>query len=177
MIRQLKDKWVGVSETGLFEAVADCMTLGAGLKTSEFVIDDVIIKPNPEFIASHDADQMYIHTMTISQKTGNGKKRRRLLLVPGYGASAVSYFPVFQKLREEFEITCIDVLGFGCSGRPDFNLVTVDQVMAFIKWQFQAWMDATGYDDEAKGQYSLFCHSLGCYFASYWAIDNYSKID
>ena len=69
------------------------------------------------------------------------------------------------------------MLGFGCSGRPDFNSFTFEKVMAFFKWQLRAWMDETGFDDDTKGPYSLFCHSLGCYFASYWALENMSKVD
>ena len=41
MIRSLKDKWSGISDEGLAEAVADCLQQGVGLKTSEFTVDDV----------------------------------------------------------------------------------------------------------------------------------------
>ena len=69
------------------------------------------------------------------------------------------------------------MLGFGCSGRPDFNSHTFDEVMAFFNWQLRSWMDKTGYDSKYNGQYTMFCHSLGCYFASYWALDNLPKIN
>ena len=65
MLTKLKEKWIGVSEEGLFEAVAGCLTLGAGLKTSEFSIDDVRIDKNSQFINDGDAGELYIHTVTI----------------------------------------------------------------------------------------------------------------
>ena len=49
-------------------------------------------------------------------------------MIPGWGASGVSYFPIYDKLRNEFEITVIDVLGFGCSGRPELQDFTVKGV-------------------------------------------------
>ena len=56
MIRKLKDKWVGISEEQLYESVTNCLTLGAGLKTSEFTVDDVKIEPNYEFVTDADLD-------------------------------------------------------------------------------------------------------------------------
>ena len=47
----------------------------------------------------------------------------------GYGGSAVCFFAMVDKLREEFEITMVDVLGFGCSGRPDYSVFTIDKVL------------------------------------------------
>ena len=85
-------------------------------------------------------------------------------------------FPMFQKLRQYFEITAIDVLGFGCSGIPYFELLTVDGVLDWFTWQLRSWMDKTGYDKEDKGPYSIFCHSMGCYFSTHWAQLNKGKI-
>ena len=50
MIRSFKSKWCGVSDEGLYDAVADCMTFGAGLEVSDFTVEDVKIKRNPDFV-------------------------------------------------------------------------------------------------------------------------------
>lgn len=100
-----------------------------------------------------------------------------MLIIVGYAGTGVSFFPMFEGLREEFEITTVDILGFGCSGRPTFRANTVAGVLGWFSWQLRAWMEATGYDAPGKGAYSMFCHSMGCYFASHWAIDNHAKID
>lgn len=65
MIRAFKNKWVGVSDEGLYEAVANAMTIGAGLNTSEFTVDDISIKGNPEFVTEADAAELYITTVKI----------------------------------------------------------------------------------------------------------------
>ena len=105
------------------------------------------------------------------------KKKRRLLIVHGYAGCSAAYFTLFNELSKHFELTCIDLLGFGCSGRPNFTAQTVDDVIAFFLWQLRVWMDATGYDSEDKGPYSLFCHSMGCFFLTHWIVQNRHKID
>ena len=43
------------------------------------------------------------------------------MFIPGYAAGAAAYFNIFKGLLEVYdEIVTIDVLGFGCSGRPKF---------------------------------------------------------
>ena len=59
------DKWIGRSEEGLFQAVQGCLKEGAGLKTSEFTVDDIRIDLNEEFVLEKDADELYIHTVKI----------------------------------------------------------------------------------------------------------------
>jgi len=86
-----------------------------------------------DWVSRDDPSQFYIHTVRISQKPGKSK-RRRLLLIPGYAASGVCYFSLFAKLREEFEVTLFDVLGFGCSGRPEVQDFTVDGLQDFFNW-------------------------------------------
>ena len=72
MIRALKNKWMGISDEGLFEAVQDCLTVGAGLQTSEFTVDLVPIKPDPKFISDEaDHTHCYIHTVSVNQKQRN----------------------------------------------------------------------------------------------------------
>ena len=70
MIRAIKEKWKGVSDEGLYEAVADCLTIGAGFETSEFTVDDVQIGPPPteEWVSLKDMTQFYMQTVTIRKK-------------------------------------------------------------------------------------------------------------
>ena len=128
--------------------------MGADLRASEFTVDLVHIPPNPAYITeAADAFECYIHTLTIAQKlepertrpAGENfqvstpqrkpaRKKRRLLVIVGYAGSGVSFFPMFQGLREEYEITAVDVLGFGCSGRPAFKSHTVEGVNGWFEW-------------------------------------------
>ena len=62
------------------------------------------------------------------------QKRKRLLLIAGYASTAVSLFPLFNELSYEYELTGIDVLGFGCSGRPDFTTDTIEKVLAYFDY-------------------------------------------
>ena len=136
MIRRLKDKWAGVSEEGLFEAIQDCLTKGADLRASEFTVDDIWIDYDANYVQEKDRSELYITTLKIPQKRNKHANvaKRRLLVISGYCGSAICMFPMFQKLSEYFEITTIDVLGFGCSGRPDFNMHTIDGVLSWFTW-------------------------------------------
>ena len=66
MIRSVKNWWYGVNDEGLYDVIADVMTEGAGLKVSEFTIQDVRIEPNVDFInMARDLNECYIHTINV----------------------------------------------------------------------------------------------------------------
>ena len=98
---------------------------------SDYTIDNVKIDLGVQnYVSMKDRSEFYMHTIYIKQKefpTGldlkhqpKEHKKRRLLFMGGWGASSASYFALFKELSNFFEVTTIDQLGFGCSGRPDF---------------------------------------------------------
>lgn len=104
--------------------------------------------------------------------------KRRALFIPGYAAGAAAYFNIFKGLLEIYdEIVTIDVLGFGCSGRPDFYAFDTKECNDFFILQLQMWMKKTGYDSADKGKFTIIGHSLGCYIGTHYAIAEPDKID
>lgn len=49
------------------------------------------------------------------------KDAPHLLMFHGYGSSGVLFYRMVADLKAHFNITLIDFLGMGCSGRPAFN--------------------------------------------------------
>ena len=74
------------------------------------------------------------------------------------------------------EVTCVDMLGFGCSGHPDFKSFEAKKCTEYLVFQLDQWMKATGYDRAELGKFTLIAHSLGCYLSANYAVDNADKI-
>lgn len=68
-----------------------------------------------------EPDQMYIHQITITKPLQTPVKTRALF-VPGFAASSGCYLHVLKTLQDLYdEVTCMDPLGFGGSGRPTYK--------------------------------------------------------
>lgn len=48
------------------------------------------------------------------------KQKPVLVLLHGYLGSGLTYYPIFKDLQKDFHVYAIDLLGMGCSSRPDF---------------------------------------------------------
>jgi pimeloyl-ACP methyl ester carboxylesterase len=107
-------------------------------------------------VSLSDPDQLYIHSIKIKQQPHNhlsgphnqlaGErpyKKRKLLFLGGWGAPTASYFSLFKDLSEHFEITAVDMLGMGCSGRPNYYAFDVDSSLEFFMLQLEAWLEAS----------------------------------
>lgn len=49
------------------------------------------------------------------------KDAPHIIMLHGYGSSGLSFYKLIGDLRNYFNITLIDFLGMGCSGRPPFS--------------------------------------------------------
>ena len=93
---------------------------------------------------------------------------RRVLFIPGFGASGSSYCFIWKEMSYFFDITTVDLLGFGCSGRPKFMAFELEQVIDYFVSQLRSWMDKTRFDEKSKGKYTIMAHSMGCYVATHY---------
>jgi pimeloyl-ACP methyl ester carboxylesterase len=100
-----------------------------------------------------------------------------LLFLGGWGAPTASYFVLFKELSNHFEVTAIDMLGMGCSGRPEYYAYDADSCIEFFMLQLEAWMAATKYDSAAGTPFHIMGHSMGCYFATHYTLRHPSKVD
>lgn len=101
------------------------------------------------FVDSSDPSEMYMHyvivrqtlTQPIDTQLVPSNNKRRLLFIPGYGASGASYFELFKELHKHFEIHIPDLLGFGSSGRPEFLCRTTEETAEYFVVCLRKWMD------------------------------------
>ena len=104
-------------------------------------INDVRIEldPSQKFVETKNGDDFFIHTVSIKADESTKRdtlkkskiklklsdeqcnKNRRLLFIPGFGASASAYCFLWKELSCYFDITTVDMMGFGCSGRPRYK--------------------------------------------------------
>ena len=70
-----------------------------------------------------DVQENYIHETKIINRN---KDAPHLLMLHGYGGSGGLYYKMVAGLRAYFNVTMIDFLGMGCSGRPPFSTKIVN---------------------------------------------------
>ena len=75
-----------------------------------------------------------------------------------------------------FDVTAVDMLGMGCSGRPSYYAFDVDSCLEFFMLQLEAWLEASSY--AAPGEkFHIMGHSMGCYFATHYALRHPAQVD
>lgn len=98
----------------------------------------------------------YIHSMHIRE--GTGVHKPNVLLVHGYTSSGACYYKVIRDLKSTFNVTTLDLLGVGGSGRPTYNAASTQEAVDFFVYSIQAWMMTTGFNREP---FLLVAHSCG----------------
>lgn len=74
-----------------------------------------------------DENVQPLHYLKFGSKTNPA-----ILLVHGYGGSAMTFFRIIPELMKHFYVIAIDLLGFGASDRPDFQFDTFEKTIAFF---------------------------------------------
>ena len=103
-------------------------------------------------------------------------RKPHLILIPGYGATALMYYKIIEHLRLEFRLTTLDLLGLGCSGRPKFNLTTSRDCISYYVYSLEAWFrkqDSISLLQNGKPSQEkiiLMGHSLGAFVAVHYAL-------
>ena len=86
-----------------------------------------------------DPEDLYIHQIRIRRSHAN-KPKKRALFLPGYAAPVGAYFSIFNSLQKAFdEVTYVDFLGMGCSGRPTFQAFDTNDCIDFFIMQLILW--------------------------------------
>lgn len=107
------------------------------------------------------------------------KDAPHLLMLHGYGSSGVLFYKMVADLRKHFNITLIDFLGMGCSGRPTFNTKVINTPQLATDYfivSLEAWVIKSGYRKVVgdKGC-TILGHSFGGYIASWYADSEWSR--
>jgi pimeloyl-ACP methyl ester carboxylesterase len=59
-------------------------------------------------------------------------KNTAILLVHGYGGSAINFFRIIPELMKHFFVIAIDLLGFGASDRPEYKFDKFDRTIGYF---------------------------------------------
>lgn len=76
------------------------------------------------------------------------KNAPHMLMLHGYGSSGVLFYKMVGDLKAYFNITIIDFLGMGCSGRPTFktDVINTPQLANdYFIVSMEAWMRKSKY--------------------------------
>ena len=64
----------------------------------------------------------YIHTMHVTAAESS-KSKQTVLFVHGFGGSSATYHSFISELSDKFETYSFDLLGMGCSGKPEIEYI------------------------------------------------------
>lgn len=87
-----------------------------------------------------------------------------LLLVHGYGGSAITFFRIIPELMKHFHVIAIDLLGFGASDRPEFAFDQFDRTVGFFTTSIVTLLNFLKVD-----RVVVVGHSLGGFLSSHLA--------
>lgn len=88
-----------------------------------------------------------------------------LVLIHGFGGSGMIFFRLFKRLKEDYHVFAIDLLGMGCSSRPKFLARTKEEAEWFYIQSLEKWRKKL-----KLGPMNLVAHSFGGYISSRYAL-------
>ena len=110
---------------------------------------------NDQKSAQKDSNRPFIHTIEAGR--GNPEK---VVLIHGYGHSAVFYFKIMAQLSKHFHVYAIDQYGTGSSCRPCYNTKDYEETVKFFTDAIEGWRRELDLED-----FHLMGHSFGGYTA------------
>jgi pimeloyl-ACP methyl ester carboxylesterase len=103
--------------------------------------------------------ELYMHSIQV---TPDREGLPKLVMIHGFGGAGAFYCRMLSYLRNYFHCYTVDLLGLGCSSRPEFTQFDVKSANAFFVDSIRAFMVETGLDKE---EIYLLGHSLGGYIS------------
>lgn len=100
------------------------------------------------------------------------KSKPTIVLVHGYGGSALVFFKLYKHFHENYHVIMIDLLGKGSSSRPYFLAETKEEAENFHLQALEKWRQKMGIE-----KMTLIGHSFGGYICARYTISNPDKIE
>jgi pimeloyl-ACP methyl ester carboxylesterase len=126
------------------------------LKYSGLPEDQIEIVKVPVF-----DDETYVSTIFAGEKSAG---KPVLVLVHGFGGSAVLFYRVMKGLAEHFYLVMFDIIGMGASSRPEFtadNYIDTNSYMLRVIEEWRKYLQLTNF--------FLAGHSYGGYLCGLYA--------
>ena len=74
------------------------------------------------------------------------KSKPQIVLIHGFGGSAIIFFKLFKHLSEKYHVFAIDLLGMGRSSRPPFLARTKEEAEDYYIQSIEKWREAMDLD-------------------------------
>lgn len=103
--------------------------------------------------------QHYVSTILAGDKS-----KPTLVLVHGFAGSAALFYRIMKRLAEHFYLVMFDIIGMGCSSRPQFrakNYLEANNFMLRIMEEWRKQLNLTNF--------YLAAHSYGGYLCGIYA--------
>ncbi|CDK28985.1 unnamed protein product [Kuraishia capsulata CBS 1993] len=106
---------------------------------------------------------------------GSNSRYNHLVMVHGYGAGLGFFLKNFDQIsapqnhKSEWVVHAIDLLGYGCSSRPDFphnEPLESTKVEDWFTQSLQVWFDRRGLSGLPKDKVMMCSHSMGAYITA-----------
>lgn len=109
-------------------------------------------------------EESWIHTHIIPH---NNPNRPTITFLHGFGGSSATYLDFLKPLSNYFNVISIDLLGMGCSGKPDLKWIklTPKQIIDIFVSSLEQWRKGM----KITRKIDFLGHSLGSYFATFYA--------
>jgi cardiolipin-specific phospholipase len=88
-----------------------------------------------------------------------------IIVIHGFGGSALIFFRLYKVLNEKYHVILIDLIGDGCSSRPEFLARTKLEAEQFYVQAFEKWRAKMGLE-----VMNIVAHSFGAYVTSRYAL-------
>ena len=152
--------WTGISDKKFEEAERSVLQL-TGLDV------DLDIK-----IRNIEIDSIgnYVRTYEIISDSS----KPMLVIMHGYGASALIFWKILKSLREDYNLILVDILGMGGSSRPKFTINNREEAEVYLVEWFEAWR--LKYCEGGLTDFILGGHSFGGYISGLYALKYHEHI-
>lgn len=152
--------WTGVSDKKFEETETSVLKLSGLDVEADIKIRNVEIDSNGNFVRTYE----------IISDSGKPK----LVMMHGYGASAVIFWKIIKSLSEDYNLILVDILGMGGSSRPEFTINDREEAEVYLVEWFEAWRKK--YCTGGLTDFILAGHSFGGYISGLYAIKYHQHV-
>lgn len=112
---------------------------------------------------SKKTEDSWIHSHTLINKDST---RPHITFIHGFGGSSATYLDFKTQLSKFFSIHSVDLLGMGCSGKPNIKWIKLSakQIVEIYVSSLEQWREGMGIE-----KLDFVGHSLGSYFSTFYA--------